>query len=203
MNHNYCRAADPSDPKPWCYTTDPSKKYDYCNCSGGQNPVRPPTYPVRPPNRQPRRIGPPVCEPDAGTITRKFTFKYDKYDSQGSILSSQAQSHNSDGNRIFGGVDSLPGEVPWQVNLLIDGDQLSNLQCGGTLVSASVRFSQTATRSLRVPNSSIFFQKIISAAHCFKGEARLARRWTVIAGHINMGSYNLVQRRLSKLQIHP
>ena len=22
-NHNFCRVADPNDPKPWCYTTDP------------------------------------------------------------------------------------------------------------------------------------------------------------------------------------
>ena len=24
-NHNFCRVADPNDPKPWCYTTDPVK----------------------------------------------------------------------------------------------------------------------------------------------------------------------------------
>ena len=24
-NHNFCRLADPNDPKPWCYTTDPVK----------------------------------------------------------------------------------------------------------------------------------------------------------------------------------
>ena len=32
MNHNYCRAADPSDPKPWCYTTDPYVRWEYCDC---------------------------------------------------------------------------------------------------------------------------------------------------------------------------
>ena len=24
-NHNFCRVADPKDPEPWCYTTDPVK----------------------------------------------------------------------------------------------------------------------------------------------------------------------------------
>ena len=32
MNHNFCRAADPKDPNPWCYTTDPNEKFDYCDC---------------------------------------------------------------------------------------------------------------------------------------------------------------------------
>ena len=30
-NHNFCRVADPNDPKPWCYTTDQDVRFDYCD----------------------------------------------------------------------------------------------------------------------------------------------------------------------------
>ena len=62
-----------------------------------------------------------------GTVTRKIAFSYDEYDSKASV--------NSNGNRIIGGVDANPGEVPWQVNLLLYGD---TVKCGGTLVSSTV-----------------------------------------------------------------
>jgi len=31
--NNCCRAADPRDPQPFCYTTDPNKRWEYCNAS--------------------------------------------------------------------------------------------------------------------------------------------------------------------------
>ena len=31
-NHNHCAAADPGDKKPFCYTTDPEKRWEYCDC---------------------------------------------------------------------------------------------------------------------------------------------------------------------------
>ena len=68
-----------------------------------------------------------------GTVTRKIAFSYDEYDSKASV--------NSNGNRIIGGVDARPGEVPWQVNLLLYGTYLNDLECGGTLVSSTVFFS--------------------------------------------------------------
>ena len=30
--HNLCAVADPTDPRPFCYTTDPNKRWDYCDC---------------------------------------------------------------------------------------------------------------------------------------------------------------------------
>ena len=33
LNHNFCRTADPKDTRPWCYTTNPYVRFDYCDCS--------------------------------------------------------------------------------------------------------------------------------------------------------------------------
>ena len=82
----------------------------------------------------------PMCQPNSGTITQQLTFEYDQYDSNASISSRPRSNGNRSGNRVFGGKNATPGEVPWQVNLLLDGTQLSNLECGGTLVSLTVRF---------------------------------------------------------------
>lgn len=30
-NHNNCARADVRDPKTWCYTTDPNKRWEYCS----------------------------------------------------------------------------------------------------------------------------------------------------------------------------
>ena len=124
LNHNFCRIADPTDPRPWCYTTNPNVKFDYCDCSGS----------IR---RRPT-LG-PMCQPDAGTITRPFSFEHAIYDNSASVVQ-QGSNGNGNVNRIYGGKDATPGEVPWQVGLFIDGNQLNNLMCGGTLVSSTVRF---------------------------------------------------------------
>ena len=83
----------------------------------------------------------PMCQPNAGTVTRPISFQYDIFDSQASVISTSHRRSNSyNGNRIIGGVDAHPGEVPWQVNIFLDGTQLYNLRCGGTLVSSTVNF---------------------------------------------------------------
>ena len=132
LNHNFCRIADPLDPKPWCYTTDPNVRFDYCDCSGPAwgSMIGPMPRPM------PGLMSGPICQPDAGTITRPFSFEYTMYDS-GALVT---ETRNGNLNRIFGGRDATPGEVPWQVNLFIDGEKLKNLTCGGTLVSSTVWF---------------------------------------------------------------
>ena len=147
LNHNFCRIADPSDPRPWCYTTNPNVRFDFCDCSGPSRPGPTPgpmpgpmPGPVCPGPMCPRQMSRPTCQRDAGTITKQVTFEYSKYDSKASILSSPRNNGNGNINRIFGGKDATPGEVPWQVNLFIDGTQLNNLMCGGTLVSSTVSF---------------------------------------------------------------
>ena len=145
LNHNFCRIADPSDPRPWCYTTDPNVKFDYCDCSVNQAIRRPwpPTPYPRPmpgPTRRPM-LGPmsgPMCQHDAGTITKPFSFEYTKYDSNAAVVPHSRSNGNWYTDRVFGGKDATPGEVPSQVNLLLDGTQLNNLLCGGTLVSSTV-----------------------------------------------------------------
>ena len=125
LNHNFCRIADPLDPRPWCYTTDPNVKFDYCDCSGS----------IRRPRPTPRPTSGPICQPDAGTITRPFSFEYTKYDNNASVLPRQRSSVQWN---VFGGKDAILGELPSQVNLLYGGTQLNNLRCGGTLVSSTV-----------------------------------------------------------------
>ena len=32
VNHNHCVKADPTDPLPFCYTTNPYVRWEYCDC---------------------------------------------------------------------------------------------------------------------------------------------------------------------------
>jgi len=44
-DHNNCAAADPNDPKPFCYTTDREKRWEYCDCTVTVKPPPPPPTP--------------------------------------------------------------------------------------------------------------------------------------------------------------
>ena len=126
LNHNFCRTADPKDTRPWCYTTNPNRRFDYCDCYGPMPTTAATTVTIATTVTALSALR-PIC----GTITRESTFEYSRYGNNASIVSRP----RSNGNRVFGGEDATPGEVPWQVNLLLDG----HLRCGGTLVSTTVR----------------------------------------------------------------
>ena len=36
VNHNHCVKADPQDPLPFCYTTDPNVRWEHCDCDNNQ-----------------------------------------------------------------------------------------------------------------------------------------------------------------------
>lgn len=45
LEENYCRNPDNDEKGPWCYTTDPATRFDYCDipeCEG-QEPLRTPS----------------------------------------------------------------------------------------------------------------------------------------------------------------
>ena len=125
MNHNFCRVADPADPRQWCYTNDTYVRFDYCDC------------------------GQQMCHGNAGTVTMPISFAYDIYDSHASrirTISKPPPTLKYTGDRIYGGDNASPGQVPWQVNLMLDGTSLDNLMCGGTLISPTVRFEPQAAQ---------------------------------------------------------
>ena len=44
VNHNHCVTADIKDPVPFCYTTDPNVRYEYCDCDDNQMGLNYPDY---------------------------------------------------------------------------------------------------------------------------------------------------------------
>ena len=119
-NHNFCRVADPNDPKPWCYTTDPNVRFDYCDIDSR-------------------------CK-KCGTVTQALGYKYDIFDEKAEAISSVSPTVSPTLNKIFGGRQVKIGEVPWQVNLLYPttsfsaytvriGYQYYYSFCGGVIVS--------------------------------------------------------------------
>jgi len=123
-NHNYCRSPD-NDPKPWCYTTDPNKRWEHCdeNCgTGGADPTEAPNTTRRTTTRPAKaECGLPVYEPT-----------WEPGLAQPSLLSPDGDGGlDSDAGAldIYGGDKANPKNLPWQV--LLRGPA----GCGGTLVS--------------------------------------------------------------------
>ena len=117
-NHNFCRVADPNDPKPWCYTTDPDVRFDYCDLDSR-------------------------CD-KCGMVTQDLGYKYDIFDEKAVVTSSVSPTVSL--NRIFGGRQVKIGEVPWQANLLYPttrvsihrvriGNEYYYSFCGGVIIS--------------------------------------------------------------------
>jgi len=106
-----------------------------------------------------------------GLVTKPLGYKFDIFDEIGDKVSSFSPTTAPTINKIFGGRQVKVGEVPWQVNLLkpTDSSRFPVVRigsryyysfCGGTIVSNT---------------------KVISAAHCLKGESRKSIK--IIAGH--------------------
>lgn len=48
LEENYCRNPDNDEKGPWCYTTDPATRFDYCDipeCEGQELPQTPSCLP--------------------------------------------------------------------------------------------------------------------------------------------------------------
>ena len=147
-NHNYCRNYD-NDPKgPWCYTTDPRKKYDYC----GSHiiPCRPgPTFPRRS-NCNPRTVslkslgaGPTELECghrcrdiDGYRYHRGRAYPYDRYDyAHGEIDHERCSDDSLDITLNFPTQydhATSPNEFPWHVHLRTYHGQGF---CGGSILN--------------------------------------------------------------------
>ena len=46
INHNQCAFADKNDVKPFCYTTNRGKRWEYCNCKACNSPTQPSPTPT-------------------------------------------------------------------------------------------------------------------------------------------------------------
>ncbi|KAM3924758.1 acrosin-like [Leptodactylus fuscus] len=84
------------------------------------------------------------------------------------------------GSRIVGGKDSQPGSWPWMVSLQehIDEDIYGHM-CGGTVLST---------------------QWILTAAHCFKGQADAYYSWRLVIGahKLSVSGRNIEIRKIAK-----
>ena len=100
-----------NDPQgPWCYTTDPDKRYEYCDV--------------------------PLCErPSPGKVQFPTECGVSVF-KEGSILyKNGSYNYNAEGAsaRIFGATDNTPEKAfPWQVSLI------GPAGCGGTIISSMV-----------------------------------------------------------------
>ena len=60
INHNQCAFADANDVKPFCYTTNRGKRWEYCNCKACDSGLKPTSRPTQRPTQRPSTEGPPT-----------------------------------------------------------------------------------------------------------------------------------------------
>ncbi|XP_038623659.1 plasminogen-like isoform X2 [Tachyglossus aculeatus] len=111
LRMNYCRNPD-GDDHPWCYTTDPSVRWEYCNLkkcpAQGQNPQSPED------GSAPSQPEPPAYECGKPKVEPKKC-----------------------GGRIVGGCVAHPHSWPWQISLRKRYYPSWVHFCGGTLIDPS------------------------------------------------------------------
>ena len=150
-NHNHCADADPLYKKPFCYTTDPQVRWEYCDCKTSCVPPE-----TTPPPQDSTTIdaptnSPPVLSVQCGNQAVAFTRDkrvppYSVFTAEGKCTKASCEVCEAErlqrGRRglnthhsIVGGVNVKRGNIPWQVNL---GGQ--SVMCGGTLVAMDVSY---------------------------------------------------------------
>ena len=131
-NHNHCIVNRRGFP--FCYTTDPSKRWERCDCDTNcSSPQEVPTAPsVQCGNQavefaRDRRVRPYSVFTKGGKCNKASCEVC-----EAERLQRERRDLNTD-HSIVGGVNVKRGNVPWQVNL---GGQ--STMCGGTLVAMDV-----------------------------------------------------------------
>ena len=106
-SHNQCRNPDGDVNGPWCYINEIERKWGYCHI--------------------------PLCNEPENEFIRAQTF----CGQRPALLESTCRKER----RVIGGRPALVGEAPYQIRLryfkvMKFGSQLSDHQCGGTLISS-------------------------------------------------------------------
>ncbi|XP_025238160.1 apolipoprotein(a)-like [Theropithecus gelada] len=139
LTMNYCRNPD-ADTGPWCFTMDPSVRWEYCNltrCSDTEGTV------VTPPTVI------PIPSLEAPSEQASSSFDCGK---------PQVEPKKCPG-RVVGGCVAHPHSWPWQVSLRT---RFGKHFCGGTLISPE--WVLTAARCLETFSRPSFY-KVILGAH--------------------------------------
>ena len=67
LNHNHCADADPRDKKPFCYTTDPEKRWEYCECKTSCVPPETTPPPIK------RKCCSEVTKTESGRLCQRWS----------------------------------------------------------------------------------------------------------------------------------